>query len=54
MIVFVTKLYVVKYYETADKSLANQAVIQELKKEKERGVLYNQYKDVLDEIIGDY
>jgi len=53
MIVFVTKLYVVKYYETADKSLATQAVIQELKKEKERGELYNQYKDVFDVYMQD-
>ena len=53
MIVFVTKLYVVKYYETGDKSLATQAVIQELKKEKERGELYNQYKDVLDVYMQD-
>ncbi len=48
VIAFVTKMYVVKYFETADKELATQAVIEELKKEKERSELYNQYKDVLD------
>lgn len=48
VIVFVTKLFVVKYYETADKELATQAVIQELKKEMERSKLCNQYKDVFD------
>ena len=49
MIVFVTKLYAVKYYETADKSLATQAVIQELKKEMEGDELYNQKLQKIEE-----
>lgn len=48
VIALVTKMYVVKYFETADKGLATQAVIEELKKENERSELYSQYKDVLD------
>lgn len=47
-IAFITKLFVIKYYETADSELTTKAVVQELKNEVEKSKLYNQCKDALD------
>lgn len=52
-IAFVTKLYVVKNYETTDKETATQAVIQELKNEVDRRALSDQYGDALDVYLQD-